>query len=72
LISVFFVNVNIDQTYTHVFHLEGMLAPITIVFFIEVHIPRQENKRSCICVVEVSILPLSMSFLVDYGIVVTL
>jgi hypothetical protein len=38
-----------------------------ILFFIEVLVPRQESEQSCICVVGVSILPLSTIFLLDFG-----
>jgi hypothetical protein len=37
-----------------------------ILFFIEVLVPRQESKQSCICVVGVSILPLSTIFLFNF------
>ena len=39
--------------------------------FIELSVPSQESERSCICVVEVSILPLSASLHLDFGTVPT-
>jgi hypothetical protein len=38
-----------------------------ILFFIEVLVPRQESEQLCICVVGISILPLSTIFLLDFG-----
>ena len=38
-----------------------------ILLLTEVPVPSQESKRSCICMLGVSILPLSMIFLLDFG-----
>ena len=35
--------------------------------FIKVPVPSRESKWSCICVLRVSILPLSMIFLLNFG-----
>ena len=35
---------------------------LTLPLFIEVPVPKQEMEQSCICVVDVSILPLSENF----------
>ena len=35
----------------------------------ELLVPRQDSERSCICVLEVSILPLSTILIFDFGIV---
>jgi hypothetical protein len=40
--------------------------------FIEVPVPWQESEQSCICVLGVSILPLSTMFLLDCGTVLTM
>jgi hypothetical protein len=40
---------------------------LTLPLFIEVPGPNTESERSCICVLEVSILPLSMIFLFVFG-----
>ena len=43
---------------------------LTTSLFIEVPVPRQESERSCICVLEVSILsPSTMILIFDFGIV---
>ena len=39
---------------------------LTPQLFIEVLVPNQESERSCICVLGVSILPLSIIFLLDF------
>jgi hypothetical protein len=39
--------------------------------FIEVPVPSQESERSCIYVIEISILPLSPILIFDFGIVLT-
>ena len=40
-------------------------------FFIEMPLPSQESERSCFCVLEILILPLSTIFIFDFGIVPT-
>ena len=40
--------------------------------FKEVSVPSQESERSCICMLGVSILPLSMILIFDFGIVPTI
>ena len=42
---------------------------LTPPLFIEVSVPSNESKRSCICVLEVSILPLSKILIFDFGII---
>ena len=42
-----------------------------LVFFIEMHLPSQESERSCFCVLEILILPLSTILIFDFGIVPT-
>jgi len=42
---------------------------IQFFFFIEVPVPSQESEWSRICVLGLSILPLSMIFQLDFGIV---
>jgi hypothetical protein len=48
-----------------------MFGPLKTAFtppyFIERYIPRQGNERSCICMLEVSILHISTIFLLDFG-----
>jgi len=44
---------------------------ITLPLFIEVPVPSQESERSCICVLGVSILPLSTILLLDFRTVPT-
>ena len=39
---------------------------LTLPLFIEVPVPIQENERSCICVLGVSIFPLSMILIFDF------
>jgi hypothetical protein len=46
-------------------------ASLTPLLFIEVSVPSQISQRSCICVLEVSILPLSTILIFDFGIVPT-
>jgi hypothetical protein len=40
--------------------------------FKEVSVPSQESEQSCICMLGVSILPLSMILIFDFGIVPTI
>jgi hypothetical protein len=40
-------------------------ASLSPPLFIEVSVPSQESERSCICVLHVSILPLSTIFILD-------
>ena len=49
----------------------GRLTSLTLPLFIEVPIPRQESDRSCICVLVISIFPLSTILIFYFGIVVT-
>jgi len=44
---------------------------LTPSLYIEVPVPSQESELSCICVVGVSLLPLSMIYLLDFGTVPT-
>jgi len=44
---------------------------LTPPLFIEVPLPSLKNERSCICVLEVSILPLFTIFLLDFRAVPT-
>ena len=44
---------------------------LTKPFLIEVPVPGQESERSCICMLVVLILPLSMILLMDFRIVLT-
>ena len=45
---------------------------LTTPHFIEVPVPNQESEQSCLCVLGVSILPLSEIFPLDFGIVQTM
>ena len=45
---------------------------LTLPLFIEVSVPSQESELSCVCVLGVSILPLSTIFLFDFGTVPTM
>ena len=45
---------------------------LTPLLFIEVPVPSKKSERSCICVLEVSIMPFSTIFLFDFGIVQTM
>ena len=49
-----------------------VFSSFTHTLFIEVLIPSQESEQSCICMTEVSILPLSMFFLLNFGTVSTM
>ena len=44
---------------------------LTMPLFIEVSVPSQQSKQSCICVLGVSILPVSTICLLDFGTVPT-
>ena len=44
---------------------------LTPSLFIEMSIPSQASEWSCICVLRISILPLSLIFLLDFGTVPT-
>jgi len=44
---------------------------LTMTLFSEVPVPSQECERSCICVLGISIMPLSTIFLLDFGTVPT-
>ena len=48
-----------------------LFTSLTPPLFIEVSVPSQESERSCICVLGVSILLLSMIFILDFGLVAT-
>ena len=56
-------------------HEEGKLwsqkTILTPSLYIEVPVPSQESELSCICVVGVSLLPLPMIYLLDFGTVPT-
>ena len=58
---------------TESFHKEdfffkgGFKTSQTPPLFIGVPVPSQESDRSCICVLRMSIFPLSVSFLLDFG-----
>jgi len=44
-------------------HTTNLTPPL----FIEVHVPNQEGKRSCVCLLGVSIVPVFTIFLLDLG-----
>ena len=47
------------------------ITSLALSLFIEVPVSSQESEQSCICVLGVSIWPLSMIFLLDFGTVLT-
>ena len=61
----------------HAGHIQYILphSPIKLFqprhFLLQVSVPRQETERSCICVLEVSMLPLSTILILDFRIVLT-
>ena len=59
------------QVYSHMESTSGNKFSLTPPLLIEVPVPTQESESSCICVLDVSILPLSMIFLLDFVIVLT-
>ena len=48
------------------------ILSLTTPHFIELPVPNQESEQSCLCVLGVSILPLSEIFPLDFGIVQTM
>jgi uncharacterized membrane protein len=44
---------------------------VTLPLFLEVPVPSQKTEQSCICVLSVSILPVSTIFLLNFGTVPT-
>jgi hypothetical protein len=64
-----------NHLYDHIITLRREVwahnSSLTLSLFTEVFVPSQESEKSCICVLEVSILPLSTIFLLDFGTVPT-
>ena len=57
--------------WTIMHYLWANKTSLTLPFFTEVPAPSQESEWSCICVLGVSILPLSTIFLLDFRTVLT-
>lgn len=55
------------QAWTHTFRRENWTNKTTLTLSLFILVPRQESKRSCLCVLGKSILSLFQIFLVDFG-----